>query len=142
MANKEKIFQEFLKKKNLKNTKQREEIVKYFLKYQGHICPEDLYLVLKKNTSGNLGFSTVYRTLKLLKECGLATEINFGDGKTIFESQAEKLTHYHCICTNCGKIIEFQLEDIEDIQKTITKKYNFYPSYHKLAIYGICSECK
>lgn len=142
MEDKLKIFYDFLKIKKLKNTKQREEIVRYFFKQEKHLCPEELYLNLKKHTKTNLGFSTVYRTLKLLKECGLASEINFGEGKTIFESMKKKLPHYHCICNVCGKIIEFQAEDIENLQKTITKKYKFYPSYHRLAIYGVCSSCK
>ncbi|MBA3013718.1 MAG: transcriptional repressor [Proteobacteria bacterium] len=134
-------FEEFLSKQNLRLTGQRQLIVNAFLKHKGHISSEELYRKVQK-TSPDIGFTTVYRTLKLLSEAGLATSKNFGNGYARFESTNQQEHHDHLICTKCGKIVEFVNDQIETLQNGIAQRHGFMVTDHTLDIYGICQDCK
>lgn len=133
-------FEEYLRRQNLRLTSQRQVIANAFLKYKGHVSSEELYRKVQK-TSSNIGYTTVYRTLKLLNKAGLATSKNFGDGYARFESAAQKEHHDHLICTECGKIIEFVNDQIEHLQEAIAERHGFRVTNHTLDIYGLCGDC-
>lgn len=130
-----------LSDKGLRYTKQREIIISEFLKAGSHISATELYKrVSKKNK--NIGFATVYRTLKVLTQCGIAEGKSFGDGQSRFEPATEHDHHDHFVCEICGKIIEFYSQQLEDIQIEISKRYDFTVKRHDLQIYGVCKDCK
>lgn len=135
------IYQFHLKKQKLKHTKQRQFILNEFLKREGHVSVEEFYHNLKEKYS-NIGYTTVYRTLKLLAEAGLAREISFSDSITRFEHNYAHPHHDHLICLSCGKSVEFCHPEIELLQDKIVKKYQFKPKQHKLEIYGYCKKCR
>src|SRR5215475_13577063 len=135
------IFHEHLKQCGLKKTAQRDLILDVFLDTEGHVSIEDLYSLVKAKDP-TVGFTTVYRTLKLLKECWLARELEFHDGRTLYEHDYEHSHHDHLICTKCGALIEFFNEQIEQLQDEIVKKYRFKPLHHSHRIFGICAECQ
>ncbi len=134
-------FAECRSKRGLKTSQKRSFIIDYFLKKDRHFSVEELYNEIKKTKSG-ISYSTVYRTLKLLAECGLASECNFGDGISRFEPVHEAKHHDHLICRKCGRIFEFENTDIERLQKGVAKKYQFKVVFHKLELYGLCSKCQ
>jgi Fur family ferric uptake transcriptional regulator len=135
------IFEKHIRKKGLRRTLQRDLILEVFLQTEDHVSSEDLYwLVHKKDPT--IGYTTVYRTLKLLAEAGLAREVSFGDGKTYYEHHYKHQHHDHMICTECGKVIEFFSPDIERLQDEMAAKHGFKPTYHNLRILGICAECQ
>ena len=78
------IFFEHIRRAGLKKTSQREMILLLFLQTEGHLSAEDLYLLVREKDP-TVGFTTVYRTLKLLSECGLAREERLGDGRRRYE---------------------------------------------------------
>jgi len=121
MSQTKKVFIESLKQKNLKWSQQREFILDLFLTTQRHVSTEELYQIAVKKFP-QIGYSTVHRTLKLLSECGLASERHFGDRYTRFEKKQKDQHHDHLICTNCGKIIEFESNKIgrKDSRSPIT----------------------
>jgi len=133
-------FEEYLRGQNLRLTRQRQVIASAFLKYKGHVSSEELYRKVRKKAS-DIGYTTVYRTLKLLNEAGLATSNNFGDGYARFESVAQKEHHDHLICTECGKIVEFVNDQIENLQEVIAERHGFRVTDHTLDIYGLCRDC-
>ncbi|HKX26533.1 MAG TPA: transcriptional repressor [Blastocatellia bacterium] len=135
------IFFDHLRRAGFKKTAQRELILQVFLKTEGHLSAEDLYNLVKAEDP-SVGFTTVYRTLKLLHECGLAREERLGDGCKRYEHEYNHQHHDHLICTECGHLIEFYNEDIEKKQDEITAQYNFQPTHHSLRIFGICSNCQ
>ena len=135
------IFSEHIQKSGLRHTGQRDLILEMFLKTEDHLTSEDLYwLVQKKDAS--VGHTTVYRTLKLLTEAGLAREVRFGDNKTYYEHHFNHEHHDHMICTECGKVIEFFSEKLEAAQDAMSDKYKFKPTHHSLRIWGLCEECQ
>lgn len=136
-----KIFQEHLKRAGLKRTTQRDLILDVFLDTEGHVSSEDLYSIIKARDP-SVGFTTVYRTLKLLKECGLARELEFHDGRMLYEHDYKHTHHDHLICTGCGALIEFYNEQIEQLQDKIVRRYRFKPLHHSHRIFGICADCQ
>ncbi len=89
-----------------------------------------------------IGLATVYRTLALLTESGLAAELDFGDGQKRYEHNYHHAHHDHMICTQCGKIIEFQHPLIEKLQEDVAREHGFEMTTHKLDMFGICKECR
>ena len=89
-----------------------------------------------------VGHTTVYRTLKLLTEAGLAREVRFGDNKTYYEHHYNHEHHDHMICTECGRVIEFFSPEIEALQDEMADKFGFQPTHHSLRMWGICSDCQ
>ena len=103
------IFDDYVRKHGLKSTQQRDVIVDLFIRSKGHMSIEDLLSrVRRKNPK--VGYATVYRTLKLLTDCGIAAARQFGDGQTRFEVMDEAGHHDHLICVECGLILEFEKE--------------------------------
>ena len=127
--------------KGFKSTRQRDSIVRIFAAAAQHLSAEELYALVKKAEPG-IGYATVYRTLRLLSESGLAHESRFEDGFTRYELSDSNAHHDHIICTGCGQIIEFENSEIEKIQQAIAKKNQFLVTSHKHEIYGLCSGCR
>jgi Fur family transcriptional regulator, ferric uptake regulator len=132
---------EYLAVKGLKSTTQRGKILKIFVDARQHLSAEELFLRVKKAHPG-IGYATVYRTLKLLAEAGLAQERRFEDGFTRYEHTNADTHHDHLICTRCGAIIEFENERIEQLQQDVAKKNRFKVQTHKLELYGLCEACQ
>jgi Fur family ferric uptake transcriptional regulator len=122
----------------LKHTKQRDLILISFLESNEHVSAEQLYQKVRSENP-SIGFTTVYRTLKLLVDAGLAQERRFDDGLTRYEVEQEH--HDHLVCLKCGKIIEFESDEIENAQVRIAADYGFKILRHRHELYGHCSSC-
>jgi Fur family ferric uptake transcriptional regulator len=138
---KKKAFNEFASGKNLRSTRQRDIILDVFLASHEHVSVEELYLKVKVSNPG-IGQATVYRTLKLFVEAGLAREILLHDGQTRYEHVMAGEHHDHLVCTGCNAILEFENETIEQLQKEIAARHGFMIRSHKLEIYGLCAACR
>ena len=134
-------WQTFLSKKRLKSTRQRDLIVDEFLAMRGHISLDDLHaLVRAKNPA--VGFSTVYRTMRLLEEAGLANERHFEQGRTLYERADAKSHHDHLICEKCHYIIEFENDALESLQRKVAIGLGFVITSHRHEIYGLCAKAR
>ncbi|MEA1879790.1 MAG: transcriptional repressor [Campylobacterota bacterium] len=135
-------FKAILKNNTLKFTKQRELILKFLYENDAHYTPEDIYTLLKEeHPEINMGIATVYRTLTLLEESGIASSISFGVQGKKYELGLKK-HHDHLICTKCNTIIEFFDDTIEERQEDIAKKFNFQMTDHTMKIIGLCENCQ
>jgi len=134
------IFEDFLKTKNLKLTKQRSEVLKYFLKIEKHLSVEDLYDTIKKNNP-SIGHATVFRTIKLLCEADIAREVNFADKIIRYEHKYGHEHHDHLTCLKCGKFVEAMDPKIEELQIKLCEQFGFIPQRHRMEIFGICEKC-
>jgi len=141
MTEEQEVFLAHIQKKGLKRTAQRDLILDVFLRSERHLSNEDLYRLVKEEDS-SIGQTTVYRTLKLLSEAGLAREVRFGDGRTHYEHNYKHEHHDHMICSECGKIIEFYSAELEALQDAMAAKHRFEVTQHLLRIIGICAECR
>ena len=135
------IFLDHIQKAGLRRTGQRDLIMEIFLSTEEHLTSEDLYWLVQQQDP-TVGHTTVYRTLKLLTDAGLAREVRFGDNKTYYEHHYNHEHHDHMICTECGKVFEFFSPDIEKLQDQMADNFGFKPTHHSLRMWGICSECQ
>lgn len=131
----------YMAKEGLRSTAQRRLIVDTFFHGSAHISIEDLLQNVRERDKG-VGYATVYRTLKLLTECGVASERRFGDGLTRYELADDASAHHdHLICVVCGAITEFEEPRIEALQDDIARRYGFTITSHKHEMYGTCAAC-
>lgn len=134
-------FHAYLIKNQLKTTRQRDLIAQKFFEADGHISIEEL-LNLSRADNPRIGYATVYRTLKLLTECGLAAHRRFGDGQTMYETAGDTEHHDHLICVECGFVLEFQNDDIEREQERVARSFGFSLVRHRLELYGLCPKAR
>jgi Fur family ferric uptake transcriptional regulator len=132
------ILSRYLEEHNLKHTKQRDAILDIFLEASGHISSEEIYQRIQSEHP-SIGYTTVYRTMKLLCDAGLASERRFDDGIARYET--EHAHHDHLVCLRCGKIVEFESEMIESSQEEIAARYGFRVLRHRHELYGHCRGC-
>jgi Fur family ferric uptake transcriptional regulator len=134
------LLHAYMLKKGLRSTDQRKLIVEIFFHSDDHVSIEEL-LARVRARDPRVGYATVYRTLKLLAECGVANERRFGDGLTRYELADDMTHHDHLICVECGDITEFEEPRIESLQEKVADKYGFELRSHKHELYGICPKC-
>ncbi len=135
------ILSEYIRRKNLKHSAQRQLILEVFLGTEQHLTAEELYArVKKKNPS--VGFATIYRSIRLFAEAGLCRELQVEGGITMYEHLFNHKHHDHLICTACGKLIEVISPEIESLQEKLAAKHKFKLKRHRLELYGTCSSCR
>ena len=134
-------FHRYLSAKNLKQTRQRKEILRSFLETEDHLTTEDLYQIVSVRFPG-VGYSTVYRALKLIIDSGIAREVDFGDGVHRYEHNYAHDHHDHLVCIRCGDTIEVYNPDIEAFQEKLCREHGFQALRHKMEIFGLCPKCK
>jgi Fur family ferric uptake transcriptional regulator len=139
--NRDEILQRYMAQHGLKSTRQRSLIVDAFFDQGGHVSVDELVGHARRRDP-HVSTATVYRTMKLLTDCGLAHARHFGDGQTRYESAAGRDHHDHLICTSCGLIIEFENERIEALQNQVARKHGFKLTGHKMELYGLCRDCQ
>lgn len=133
-------LERYLSRHQLKQTKQRTIVVKEFLAMNRHLDAEELYASIRQ-AGHNIGLATIYRTLNLLREAGLVEQRLFADGRASYELLDPEVHHDHLICTNCGKIVEFEHKEIEKLQEQVARTHHFILSSHRLELYGLCANC-
>ncbi|MEP6571030.1 MAG: transcriptional repressor [Acidobacteriota bacterium] len=141
MTEEQEVFLKHIQKTGLKRTTQRDLILDIFLRTEEHLSSEDLYRLVK-HQDPSIGQTTVYRTLKLLTEAGLAREVRFGDGITHYEHNYKHQHHDHMICSECGRIIEFFSAELEALQDKLAAQHRFQITQHSHRIIGLCVECR
>ena len=134
-------FKEVLKKEGLKYTPQRTAVLEEIIKDKGHRESEEIYLALKKKGQ-HVSRATVYRTMDILVKNGFARKMNLGDGRARYESKVNSPHHDHLICMDCGLIVEFMDQKIEDLQDEIAIQYEFQLKRHIHQLFGLCKKCQ
>jgi Fur family ferric uptake transcriptional regulator len=136
------VLKEYLLRHGLKASRQREIIADVFFRAGGHLRVDELLQQVRK-IDPKVSQATVYRTMKLLTDCGLAAARNFLDGQTRYERSDRTGEHHdHLICTGCGKIVEFVDERIEELQERVANGKGFLVTHHKMELYGLCESCR
>ncbi|RKX27125.1 MAG: transcriptional repressor [Candidatus Zixiibacteriota bacterium] len=133
-------MRELLKNKGFKLTPQRELIFSIFLEQRDHVSVDELYDEIRKLDS-SIGYSTVWRNLKLICKLGLAREINVGDGITRYD-QVTHGPHGHLFCVKCKKLVEFSVDKIVGFLDQVAEDKNFQIESFKIEIQGLCDDCR
>ncbi len=140
-------FKILLKEKGLKVTMQRLLVLEVLSScHDKHLTAEEIYELVKVDYP-EIGLATVYRTIQLLYELHLVERINLDDGYVRYEigdleaDVVKHHRHHHLICLKCGKIISFEEDLMEDLEKKITEQTGFAIVNHEVKLYGYCKEC-
>lgn len=135
------IFHEFLAKTGARWTPEREAILEAVFAIHRHFGADELYDWLRERDH-RVSRATIYRTLDLLVKSGLVSDLDLGDGRTSFEHVFGHEHHDHLICTTCGRTIEFEEGDIEQLQQAVCRRMGFRAERHSLRIFGTCKNCQ
>jgi Fur family ferric uptake transcriptional regulator len=121
--------------KGLRMTGQRRIIAHILSDCEDHPDVEEVYRRASR-IDGNISLSTVYRTVRLFEEEGILERHEFRDGRARYEKVGKK-HHDHLIDIDSGKVIEFQNDEIEELQRLVAEKLGFRLIDHRLELYGV-----
>jgi len=134
-------LKDFLGPGGLKNTRERETILKELEVLQDHFNAEKLFSVLNRK-GAKVSRPTIYRTLKLLQKYHLIEKLDIKKNCFYYESIFQKKDHGHMICEHCGKIIDFPSESFNTLKSEIGKDKNFKLDKISVQVFGLCGDCK
>lgn len=136
----EEAFKRIIRDMNLKVTDQRLAILSALTSGRAHMTAQEVFeRVVTKYPE--IGFATVYRFLKKMTEKNFVTEVRLGGLPARYELTPHN-HHDHLTCINCGKIVEFENNEIEKLQELVAHSHNFRLTHHVLELYGVCSSCQ
>jgi len=141
MKRAEKFFIQYLRDNNLKVTKERLMLLEELFNSSGHLDADSLLFQLR-NKGRKVSRATIYRTLDLLVQCGLARKSRLGREHYVYERVTPGKRHDHMVCTGCGTIIEFYDPELEERQREVCLANGFRPTFYSIQIQGLCSECQ
>jgi Fur family transcriptional regulator, ferric uptake regulator len=133
-------FRRYLSDHNLPATQQRLAVAEAVFFADAHLSAEDV--TRRARPGGPVGTATVYRTLELLVKSGLVAERDFGEGFKRYEAVPPGQTHEHCVCSSCGRVIEFSNDRLERMIELLAEEVAFRPHHHRLEVFGVCRECQ
>lgn len=127
-----------LKKHNIRMTSQRLAILDYLAIDGNHPTANEIYEALAFETP-NLSIATIYNNLNFFKKAGIVKELPFGDGSNRYDLTENR--HYHAVCTNCGKVVDFDYPDLENVENIIAAQTDFKVFNHDFKVSGLCGKC-
>jgi len=119
-------------------TKQREVVLQVIRDSHDHLTANEVF-GLAKDRLPSISFATVYNSLRFLKEAGYIAEIQFGNGASRFDAITHR--HDHAICTQCGKLVDIEMEHPQSLVKQAAEMSKFKPESLEFTLRGICPEC-
>lgn len=123
---------------NLKYSRQREAIKEFLSSTTEHPTADTVYLHVRREFP-RISLGTVYRNLNLLADIGEAVKITTPDGGDRFDITTSP--HYHVLCTDCGKVIDLDMEILDSINKLAEDCFHGTIHSHTALFYGTCEDC-
>ncbi|MFH5181509.1 Fur family transcriptional regulator [Paenibacillus sp. TAB 01] len=127
-----------LKTTGVRMTPQRHAILAFLLNTMTHPTADEIYRALAPRFP-SMSVATVYNNLKVFIEVGLVREMTYGDHSSRFD--ADMSEHYHALCEQCGKLVDFAYKPLDDLERTAGLETGFQVKSHRVEVYGICSDC-
>jgi Fur family peroxide stress response transcriptional regulator len=128
-----------LKYTGIRITPQRHAILEHLINSMSHPTADDIYKALEGKFP-NMSVATVYNNLRVFKDVGLVKELTYGDASSRFDFVTSD--HYHIICDECGKIVDFHYPGLDEVETLAEHVTGFKVGRHRMEIYGHCPECK
>lgn len=122
----------------LKHSRQRAMIKEFLMTRKDHPTADVVYMNVRQQNP-NISLGTVYRNLTLLSDIGEIQKLRVGDGVDHFD--ADISPHNHFVCSECGSVIDLDMDSIEDINKIAAKRFDGQITGHVTYFYGTCGNC-
>jgi Fur family ferric uptake transcriptional regulator len=129
-----------LRQRGYRVTPQRRMVLDALAESGEHISAEDIYTQVRA-MHPRVNISTVYRTLELLKEMGLVTQTDLGEGRVRYHF-GDKSRHHHLLCRRCGATAELKESLLAPLKEVLLREYGFKADLRHLAIFGYCAQCQ
>jgi Fe2+ or Zn2+ uptake regulation protein len=121
-------------------TRQRGVVLRIIEESGDHLTANEIYEAARRELP-TISYATVYNSLKYLKESGLVREIGFGSGgASRFDRAGQR--HDHALCTRCGRLVDFDLPEIEGLMRAAARRSHFRPESIHLTLTGVCPDCR
>ena len=140
MTTEREVLKDYLRERGQKMTAPRETVLDVFLSIEHHVTAEELFAAARR-LDPTIGQATVFRTIKLLADAGLARAACPDEGAKHYEHAYRHAHHDHLVCIDCGAIVEFRDDAIEKAQEAIYRKHGYQPSGHRFELQGYCPAC-
>lgn len=131
---------EKLKKGGHRVTPQRVAILKAICTDEGHPSADTIYDAVKVDFPMT-SLATVYKTIGVLKDIGEVMELEFSQDANRYDGK-RPYPHPHLVCTECGRILDPEVDGIDDLARRIVTTTGFRIEAHRLEFYGLCQECQ
>ncbi|WP_227938035.1 peroxide-responsive transcriptional repressor PerR [Alkalihalobacillus deserti] len=128
-----------LKSTRVRMTPQRHAILEFLYESMTHPTADDIYKALEGRFP-NMSVATVYNNIRVFKEAGIVKELTYGDSSSRFDSVTSD--HYHVICSDCGKIVDFHYPGLDEVETLAEHVTGFKVHHHRMEIYGTCPKCQ
>lgn len=133
-------LKDYQRHRGLYSSPKRTRVIEVFLRDDRHVTVEELYAAVHRSNP-TIGRSTVYRTLRLLADAGLAASNRFAEGTVRYEPVHRVSPHDHFICERCGRIIEFNEPAIARLRRRFARDRGLRVTSHRLQFFGLCDRC-
>jgi len=131
---------EILRAQGKRITPQRSLLLQVIRESKGHLDADGVYR-LARQKDPSISLSTVYRNLNMLKELGLISELHLDQEHHHYELR-DATEHYHLICSNCGRVIEFDSPLVEELMDRVSGEKDFLVERIHIDLVGLCAECR
>lgn len=132
-------FAEFLRKKHYRNTQERGNVIDRIAEMDRHFSADELYMFM--NSKGDrISRATVYSTLDLLTKCNILMKHRFQGESAHYELSSRMPNHDHMICVECGRIVEFREQEIDEIGARVAQGSGMTALNHSLQIFAVCPD--
>lgn len=121
-------------------TPQREMIIEAIAHAEGHISAEEIYDLVKERTR-SVNVATIYRTLDLLVEKGMAARADLWDGRVVYVTSLHG-SHIHLVCRQCGDVFKADHQLVAPLGSVLQSDYGFHADLQHLTVIGLCAVCK
>lgn len=120
-------------------TPQRRLVWETLREAEGHLTVEQIHERVAEAVPG-FNVASVYRTLTLLSELGLAKEVRLEDGKRHWE-MAHPDEEFHLICRCCGGVSHHRGTLVEQVRDHLAGGHGFAAEDVDLVVRGVCADC-
>ncbi len=135
------VFQDYIRGRDLRRTRERERILQEVFEIHGHFDVDGIYFRLKQK-GVKVSKASIYRALPLFIDCGLVREVDFNEGHWHYEHIYGHSHHNHLRCLGCGEIQEFENQFLNCLEEQLAREYGYYIQSHHLQVQGFCPACR
>ena len=122
-----------------KLTRQREVVLRVVSEAEEHLTASEVFEKARQLLP-KISHATVYNSLRYLRESGLVLEITFGNGASRYDSETGR--HDHAICTQCGRLTDFDIAETVELMRSAARRTRFKPESIHLTLMGVCPDCR
>ena len=119
-------------------TPQRSVVLRVIQESENHLTANEIFEAARK-LRPSISFATVYNSLRFLRDEGLISEITFGNSASRYDRETSR--HDHAVCTECGRLTDFDLSETAALLKLAARRSKFKPQSVHLTLYGLCPDC-